>query len=77
MTPRVNKTRLSPGDGEKSAARFFYCPKASKSDRNDGCGGIDEVSDTVMTGRKEGSAGLDWNGGWWKRFCRSILKPYR
>ncbi len=27
---------LFPDDGEKSAARFFYCPKASKSDRNEG-----------------------------------------
>ena len=27
-----------PGYGDKgSAARFFYCPKASKADRNDGC----------------------------------------
>ncbi len=28
---------LFPGQADASAARFFYCPKASKSDRNDGC----------------------------------------
>jgi len=28
---------LFPGEAEKSAARFFYCPKASKKDRNEGC----------------------------------------
>lgn len=27
---------LFPGTGEKSAARFFYCAKASKSDRDEG-----------------------------------------
>ncbi len=28
---------LFPETGDKSAARFFYCPKASKEDRNEGC----------------------------------------
>jgi site-specific DNA-methyltransferase (adenine-specific) len=28
--------------GSGSAARFFYCPKASKSDRNDGCDDFEE-----------------------------------
>lgn len=28
---------LFPGEGEHNAARFFYCPKASKSDRDEGC----------------------------------------
>ena len=38
--------------GDKgSAARFFYCPKASKSDRNDGC---DELPDKEW--RSEGAA---------------------
>lgn len=28
---------LFPGEGEHNAARFFYCPKASKADRDEGC----------------------------------------
>jgi site-specific DNA-methyltransferase (adenine-specific) len=28
---------LFPGEEGSSAARFFYCPKASKSDRDEGC----------------------------------------
>lgn len=41
---------LFPGEGS-SAARFFYCPKASKSDRNDGC---DELPNKEWI--KEGAA---------------------
>ena len=26
-----------------SAARFFYCPKASKADRDEGCDGLEEI----------------------------------
>ena len=40
-----------PGYGDKgSAARFFYCPKASKSDRDDGCDEFEEKreSDRVL-----------------------------
>lgn len=33
---------LFPGDKDKSSARFFYCPKASKADRDDGCEGFEE-----------------------------------
>jgi DNA modification methylase len=42
-----------------SAARFFYCAKASKKDRDEG---LDDVAVTAghdMTDRKEGSAGLN------------------
>ena len=28
---------LFPGEGDKSAARFFYCPKASRTERDAGC----------------------------------------
>lgn len=47
---------LFPGKEGTSAARFFYCPKASKSDRDDGCVEFDNVSfsmsgnDSVRTG---------------------------
>jgi site-specific DNA-methyltransferase (adenine-specific) len=33
----------SKGDSG-SAARFFYCPKASKADRDEGCEGLEEVA---------------------------------
>lgn len=36
-----------------SAARFFYCAKASKADRDEGCGGIQERQRDE--GRKEGN----------------------
>ena len=45
------------------ASRFFYCAKASKAERNAGCEELEEVSDSKMTNRKEGSDGLDWNDG--------------
>jgi hypothetical protein len=32
--------KLFPTQGEKSEARFFYCPKSSKSERNAGLEGI-------------------------------------
>jgi len=37
---------LFPGEEKSSAARFFYCPKASKSDRDNGCGGFDLKRDS-------------------------------
>ncbi len=41
-----------------SASRFFYCAKASKSERNKGCDDLEEKTPMEMTGRKEGSEGL-------------------
>jgi site-specific DNA-methyltransferase (adenine-specific) len=41
---------LFPGEEGSSAARFFYCPKASKSDRNDGC---DELPEMRKSDRKK------------------------
>lgn len=47
-------------DATKSAARFFYCPKATKRDRNEGLGHLPHVGAGEVTGgRAEGSAGLD------------------
>lgn len=40
-----------------SAARFFYCPKASKADRDEGCEGL--VAQKQDTSRKEGNPGGD------------------
>jgi site-specific DNA-methyltransferase (adenine-specific) len=50
-TPRAD---VSP-----SAARFFYCAKTSKSDRNEGCGALPERSAAECVNRKEGSAGMN------------------
>ena len=48
-----------PGYGDSgSAARFFYCAKANKSDRDEGCEGMEETIAEAMTGRQTGSAGL-------------------
>jgi len=41
---------------EGSAARFFYCAKASKSERNKGLGGFEEKEATKMDGGKFESA---------------------
>lgn len=50
---------ISYGD-KGSAARFFYCAKASPTDRNEGCDDLPAKSAGDMTGgRKEGSAGLN------------------
>jgi DNA modification methylase len=42
-----------------SAARFFYCAKASKADRNAGCDDLPERSAGECVDREEGSAGMD------------------
>lgn len=33
---------LFPGEEGENAARFFYCPKASKADRNEGCEALED-----------------------------------
>lgn len=41
------------------AARFFYCAKASKRDRDEGLEGFADVTPGEMTNREDGSAGLN------------------
>lgn len=48
---------LFPGAGEKSAARFFYCAKASKADRDEGLDGFSAQKTTFASG-----TGLSKNG---------------
>ena len=36
-------TDVFPGQDDKSASRFFYCAKANKKDRNDGCESLPDV----------------------------------
>ena len=45
-------------DASKSAARFFYCAKASKADRNYGLSG-EYHAPADLVNREEGSAGID------------------
>jgi site-specific DNA-methyltransferase (adenine-specific) len=47
-------------DNGGSAARFFYCAKASRADRNEGCDGIPErrsVDDDWVSENRKGAAG--------------------
>lgn len=47
-------------DNGGSAARFFYCAKASKADRNEGCESLPQRTAGEATGgRQEGSDGLN------------------
>jgi site-specific DNA-methyltransferase (adenine-specific) len=41
-----------------NSQRFFYSPKASRSERNEGCEGLEGKTGAELTGRKEGSAGM-------------------
>ena len=47
------------GDGSGSAARFFYQAKPSRSEREAGLDGLDEVAPHLIQGRSEGSAGSE------------------
>jgi hypothetical protein len=52
--------RKGHDDHGGSAARFFYCAKASKKDRDEGLGAFAAATAGEMTGgREEGSAGLN------------------
>jgi site-specific DNA-methyltransferase (adenine-specific) len=42
-----------------ASARFFYCAKASKADRDEGCEKLQERSAAECTDRAEGSAGME------------------
>jgi site-specific DNA-methyltransferase (adenine-specific) len=46
-------------DNGGSAARFFYCAKASKADRDEGCGALPMRTAGEMTNREEGADGLN------------------
>jgi DNA modification methylase len=50
---------LFPEDNSGSAARFFYCAKASKADRDEGCGALPMRTAGEMTDRDEGTDGLN------------------
>jgi hypothetical protein len=47
------------GQDSGSAARFFYCAKASKADRDEGCSALPMRTAGEMTDRDEGTDGLN------------------
>lgn len=49
----------TPRNDSGSAARFFYCPKASKADRNYGCSELPDTSAADMTNREPDSDGMN------------------
>lgn len=53
----LNDTVRGHNDNGGSAARFFYCAKASREDRDEGLDGFADVSGSAVTGREPGSAG--------------------
>ena len=52
ITPMRRGTLVSRND-DGSAARFFYCPKVSKSERNRGLDGFEEKQTSSMSGRRD------------------------
>ena len=57
----ADKAHVAHGheDSGGSAARFFYCAKASKRDRDAGLGDLPEATPGQRTERAEGSAGIN------------------
>jgi site-specific DNA-methyltransferase (adenine-specific) len=66
--PRINKASMGYGGSDAefttgghndsgSAARFFYCAKASKADRDEGCEGLEEIRRGVGDTRPSGDFG--------------------
>ena len=49
---------LFPDSGDKSPARFFYCPKASKTDRNEGCESLDDKFRACLAGSDRETNGI-------------------
>ena len=50
---------MFPSDGEATAARFFYVPKASKADRDDGCEGLEARRTAKLAGADNDRDDLD------------------
>ena len=53
----AGETKANHESNEGSAARFFYCAKASKSDRDEGCEDLESAKQDPT--RKEGNPGGD------------------
>jgi site-specific DNA-methyltransferase (adenine-specific) len=55
---QIGKDTINITGNIEKGNSFFYCPKASKKDRDEGLDGFENKSGSEITGRKEGSAGL-------------------
>ena len=60
---------------EWSAARYFYCAKASKRDRDEGLDEMEIKSHAEINGRKEWSAGAERAYWWWTNPYLSVSSP--
>jgi DNA modification methylase len=56
---RSAKKRDTPNEDAGSAARFFYCAKAGRAERNAGLDSLPSIGLATQTRRKLGSAGLE------------------
>lgn len=48
---------------DEDIRRYFYSPKASKKDRDEGLDEFEEVDTTILLNRKKNSAGINWEQG--------------
>jgi site-specific DNA-methyltransferase (adenine-specific) len=62
MFGAIDSEHTARGDNG-SAARFFWSPKASRSEREDGCEPLPPMNGAKNVGREEGSAGLGPRSG--------------
>jgi DNA modification methylase len=56
---QARNPRASFGGDSGSAARFFYCAKASRTDRDEGCEHLVDRTGAEAVDREEGSAGMN------------------
>ena len=59
VSPKYASTVRGHDDNGGSAARFFYCAKASGDDRNEGCEYLEDTSAADMVDRAPGSDGMN------------------
>jgi DNA modification methylase len=65
---------ISRDDGTGSASRFFYCAKASKSERNMGCEELEEKEQPHSTNMRCGNCGKVIFGGVGNSGCECVNK---
>jgi site-specific DNA-methyltransferase (adenine-specific) len=65
-----------PGYGDTgSAARFFYCSKASRDDRDEGCGALEERPDGSLNMRTDSHSIKNGQETSYRRNTHSTVKP--
>ena len=66
---------LFPGENEGSAARFFYCPKASKADRDEGCEGMEGKTFSMSGNDSEAAGDIGLNRAIHRKNFHPTVKP--